>query len=275
MTSKIPRHGFKRRAGKTIHLELTVPYNPDADIGSPAYIFAPIFLVAPDADESIPFHYRSTDKDDTILMNPLNWYQTIGIDGGGGHNVIKGAFGYPHISVSDDDPLFRTFRPPVRNVQWALLESLNPNVQLDFGNWPGLNYVEASPESQHWAPGAPVYDSKSPITEFINIPIDAKLGVSNFDAAVIFHFAPPPPNSLSFHPVDLFLDSNTGGSVYVDNVSTLHIHAFGTNGAQVLYADVPTIAVDGNGSINLQHSSSVAMTIDASDLPRFFGPRLA
>jgi hypothetical protein len=68
----------------------------------------------------------------------------------------------------------------------------------------------------------------------------------------------------------LFLDSNTGGSVYVDNVSTLHIHAFGTNGAQVLYAHVPTIAVDGNGSINLQHSSSVAMTIDASAMTGSF-----
>jgi hypothetical protein len=124
MTSKIPRHGFKRRAGKTIHLEREVPppYNVDDEV-SPAWIFAPIFLVAPDADESPPYHYRSTDKDDTILMSPLHWYQTIRIDGGGGHNVIKGAFGYPYSSDGYfvNNEYFAIFRPAVRNVQWALL----------------------------------------------------------------------------------------------------------------------------------------------------------
>jgi hypothetical protein len=264
MTSKIPGVGFNRRAGKTIELQ----YPPPPPVDGSRDPFSPMFLVAPDADDSKPFHYKSTDRDDTILMDGTNWYHTIRIDGGGGHNVIEGTFGYPHsYGVIDPPPIFT---PAVRNVQWALLESLNPNVQLDFQNWPGLNYVEATPRSWRFIKGAPSYP-KSPITEFINIPIDAKLGVANFDATAKFHFAPPPPNSLSFYPVDLFLDSNTGGSVYINNVPTLHIHATGTNKAQVLYADaVAKITVDGNGSIDLQHSSSLAMTIDGSAITGSF-----
>jgi hypothetical protein len=267
--------GFNPRAGKTIELQHRPP-EPD---GSPMDPFAPLFLVAPDAVDSVRlyrnepwyvFGVKSTDKDDIILVDGEVWYHTVSIDGGGGRNVIEGTFGYNRDLVTPPPPVFT---PVVTNVQWALLESLNPHVQLDFRNWTGLSYVEAAHRVPPFYPvHTPHPNVGKPITEFINIPIDAELGVANFNDTAKFQFVPQPPNSIAFYPINLFLDNNTGGSIYITNDLRLplHIHAIGTNGAQVLHADVATITVHGNGNINLQHSSSVAMTIDASAMTGSF-----
>jgi hypothetical protein len=194
--------GFNPRAGKTIELQHRPP-EPD---GSPMDPFAPLFLVAPDAVDTVQlyrnnpwyvFGVKSTDRDDTILIDGEVWYHTISIDGGGGHNVIEGTFGYNKYGVIQPPPIFT---PAVRNVQWALLESLNPHVQLDFRNWTGLSYVEAT----HRVPLYPVTNSPNvgkPITEFINIPTDAELGVANFNDTAKFHFVPQPPNSIGVRGV--------------------------------------------------------------------------
>jgi len=130
-----PLVGLDHQAGKTIELRYRLPPPPD---GSPVDPFSPIFLVGPNADDSIPLHYKSTDRNDTILIDGENWYHTTSIDGVGGHNVIDGTFGYNKDFVIPPPPIFA---PTVKNIQWALLESLNPNVKLDFRNWSGLQYV--------------------------------------------------------------------------------------------------------------------------------------
>jgi hypothetical protein len=240
--SKSRKSAKKRRAGKTIVLQ---------EIPSPAG--APLFdwFVAPDADESFPHHLKSTDRDDMILVTGSQWYRTISIDGGGGRNVIQGTFGTQGSKGN--------FLPDVRNVQWALLRSETSGVALDFGRWTGLVYVEARGQD-----GPSSHDDIQ--TRFIGIPLGVKqLGVVNFNGIAFFEFAPPPPNSVASHSVDLFLVNNhKGGEIHIDSVSDLHIHATGTNGPQILHAPASMITVDRDGDVNLQHSSLNATTVDAS-----------
>lgn len=248
--SDLPPYAINRRAGKTIFLnESGAP--PIDGTGTAGVHFK--WFVAPDADESFPRHFKSTDRDDTILITGKNWYNTISIDGGDGVNVIQGTFGsHTYQGV---------FTPDVSNVQWALLSSEAPDLALNLSNWRGLTYVEARGENGSFS------TTSNKKTRFINIPLAVKqIGVANFNGIAVFEFAPPPPNSVAFHPVDLFLDSNSiGGEIYVDSTSALHIHATGYNGPQILHAgSTGLITVGGRGDAELHHSSSLATTIDAS-----------
>jgi hypothetical protein len=89
--SKHPKHPRVRPIGKTIRLDY---------IKVPDILGFGAFLVAPDADERVPYTFKSTDGNDLILISGYNWRNTIMIDGGGGVNEIQGTFGVGTLAPS-------------------------------------------------------------------------------------------------------------------------------------------------------------------------------
>ena len=243
-----------RGPGKII--DLTHTFLPPVN-GRPIQI-----LIGPDADESIPYHYKSTDRDDKILIIAENWYRVIRIDGGKGANEIQGTFGVSGYT----DPPHGPFRPEVRNIQWALLRAEKQQAQLDFSRWTGLTYLEA-----HGLDGV----SPDTLTDFFNIPNGTKIGISDFKGEVIFLFAPPPANARRRArrrraAVDLSL-YNAGGRVYLHKIAVINIHSTEWI-ASFLILDASwarLITVQGT-TVDIQHSSFVSssqvplLTVDAS-----------